>query len=72
MEDQELIEILKGILGNEAFNTNNMQVPDAVSKLAKAVNYLATHMDTAGKISVNDEVMEYVDSCIKIVKEILK
>lgn len=72
MEDQELIEILKGILGDEAFNTNNMQVPAAVSKLAKAVNYLATHIDTAAKISQNDEVMEYAYSVIDVVKKMLK
>jgi hypothetical protein len=69
--DEELKQILKNILGDDAFNDGSMKVSDRVSKLVKSVNYLSTQLKIV-KNDADQETKEYIDGIIDSVKNILK
>lgn len=68
MEDKELNERLKYILGNNAFNNADMQVSKDISSLVKAVHYLATQLQITGKLT-NMEDAGDVNNHVRLVIE---
>jgi hypothetical protein len=71
MEDNEIDEILKKILGEDAFSNIDMKVSKDTSKLVKAVDYLVTQIKITGNMINNKEVSEHIKSVIKNTKDIL-
>ena len=67
---KDIIEKLKNILGEDAFNTGDMQVSDTTQKLVKSVNYLITQLKIISELEDNVR-KEYVDNVLENVKEIL-
>jgi hypothetical protein len=64
-------DLLKAILGAEAFNDGDMQVPDPIPQLVKAVNYLTTQMGFIAKWDVSEEIKEHIEQVFESTNQIL-
>jgi hypothetical protein len=64
-------EKLKQMLGENAFN-NDMKVDDDFGKLIKTVNYAEYQIGHLKKFIDDKEILEYIDSILKSMKEILE
>ena len=63
-------EILKNILGKNAFESNNFQVDNDVAKLVKAIKYIQTQMEL--NFRHDKECKEISDNIIFNAEQILK
>jgi len=72
MENKDINEILKDILGTEAIS-NDMQISETTTKLAQAVNYLIIQLKMTKKIVYddNDLLSEQIEIIINNTKQIL-
>lgn len=71
MGEKEINEILKTILGADAFNNGDFQVSSDISKLAKAVNYLTIQIRFTAQMVDTGEAKEHVKGVLLNTKEIL-
>ncbi len=60
MNNNEIKEELKRILGEDAFDMGNMQVSDRVSKLVKSVSYLVTQLNITANMVEDETNREHI------------
>jgi transcriptional regulator with AAA-type ATPase domain len=65
-------ELLTKILGEEAINDLEYQVPSNIQKLAKVVNYLIYQINYVKKNSDNDDIKDYIDDVVLEANNILE
>ena len=71
MENEEIKEMLKSILGSAAYN-NSMIVPKDISKLVKSIDYLSVQLQIIKKDCKDDDQKRYIDEVIRNLIGILK
>jgi len=64
-------ENLKLILGEDAFDSIDMQVSESVKKLTKAVNYLVVQLCFLNDDITDQELKEYINNLLYQVNDII-
>lgn len=64
-------ENLKIILGEDAFESMDMQVSNSVQKLSKAVNYLVVQLGVLEECITDEELKEHINIILYHVDDII-